>query len=88
MNACNTALSTPAQALAVVDFWRHSSGDWFSKSARFDRQFRERFLALHEAAASGTLVDPKNRSYPHKTPVKANTGAGWRGFATLTPWVN
>ena len=57
MNARPTPLSTPAQALAVVDFWRQSSNDWFSKSARFDRQFRERFLALHEAAASG-VPDP------------------------------
>ena len=57
MNARPTPLSTPAQALAVVDFWRQSSNDWFSKSARFDRQFRERFLALHEAAASGALAD-------------------------------
>lgn len=56
MNARSAALSTPAQAQAVVDFWRRNSGHWFSKSARFDRQFRERFLALHTAAASGALA--------------------------------
>ena len=56
MNARNAALCTPARAQAVVDFWRQSSGHWFSKSARFDRAFRERFLALHEAAASGELA--------------------------------
>jgi len=42
-------------AAEVVDFWRASSGHWFSKSAAFDRRFRERFLTAHEAAAAGQL---------------------------------
>lgn len=29
---------------------------WFAKDAEFDREFRERFLALHEAAASGSCA--------------------------------
>lgn len=46
----------PAQATAVVDFWR-AAGEkrWFAKDEPFDRRFRERFLALHEAAARGEL---------------------------------
>lgn len=42
-------------AQAVVDFWSRESGHWFSKSAAFDRRFRERFLSTHEAAARGDL---------------------------------
>lgn len=51
-----TAL-TPAAALDVVDFWRQAgiAGLWFRKDADFDRDFRERFLALHMAAARGEL---------------------------------
>ncbi len=55
--------ATPALALALVAFWRQSSSDWFSKSARFDRQFRERFLVLHEAAARGELADWQHTPY-------------------------
>ena len=41
-------------AVAVVEFWRAAgAGLWFAKDVGFDRQFRERFLALHEAAARG-----------------------------------
>lgn len=47
---------TPAPEHAVVDFWQQSSAHWFSKSERFDRAFRTRFLALHEAAARGELA--------------------------------
>jgi uncharacterized protein (DUF924 family) len=38
----------------VVAFW-HKAGPrrWFAKDAAFDRRFRTRFLALHEAAARG-----------------------------------
>jgi uncharacterized protein (DUF924 family) len=47
---------TPQQAKAVVDFWREAGpGLWFAKDADFDRRFRDRFLALHEVAASGAL---------------------------------
>jgi uncharacterized protein (DUF924 family) len=39
---------------AVVRFWRNAGpARWFTKSGAFDRQFRDRFLALHEAAARG-----------------------------------
>ena len=51
------APAAPLPAQSVVDFWRRSSGDWFSQSAAFDRRFRERFLALHEAAAQDRLDD-------------------------------
>ncbi|MFZ5890524.1 MAG: DUF924 family protein [Myxococcota bacterium] len=30
---------------------------WFAKDPAFDRRFRDRFLALHEAAARGSLED-------------------------------
>jgi uncharacterized protein (DUF924 family) len=47
----------PAEAIAVVDFWRDSGpGRWFAKEPDFDRQFRERFLSWHEAAARGELA--------------------------------
>ena len=37
----------------VVDYWRRAGerGRWFSKDPAFDRDFRERFLALHLAAS-------------------------------------
>lgn len=41
----------------MVAYWRANSAHWFSKSARFDREFRDRFLALHQSAARGEL-DP------------------------------
>lgn len=44
-----------AAAQAVVAYWRAHSAHWFSKNAHFDQEFRERFLALHEAAARGAL---------------------------------
>jgi len=51
--------STPiplAEAAAVVGFWREAGpGFWFAKDDDFDRRFRERFLALHEAAARREL---------------------------------
>ena len=47
-----------AEAMAVVDFWREAGpGRWFAKDPAFDRTFRDRFLALHEAATRGELVD-------------------------------
>jgi hypothetical protein len=47
----------PAEAVAVVDFWRDAGiARWFAKDANFDRQFRERFLPWHEAAARGELA--------------------------------
>ena len=52
-----TALTdTPEDALAIVDFWREAGRDrWFTKDPAFDRQFHDRCLALHEAAAAGEL---------------------------------
>jgi uncharacterized protein (DUF924 family) len=45
----------PAPA-AVVAFWTEAGPDrWFRKDEAFDRAFRERFLAAHEAAARGDL---------------------------------
>jgi len=42
------------EALAVTRFWREAGADrWFTKSDAFDREFRERFLPLHEIAARG-----------------------------------
>ena len=46
----------PAEAIAVVDFWRAAGADlWFAKDPEFDRRFRERFLLRHAAAANGEL---------------------------------
>jgi len=42
----------PAAAAEVVAFWRASARSWFAKDTAFDRRFRERFLALHEAVAA------------------------------------
>lgn len=40
----------------VITFWRDAGPErWFRKDDAFDAQFRERFLAAHEAAAAGTL---------------------------------
>ena len=44
------------QAADVVDFWRVAGAEkWFGKDAAFDADFRDRFMAAHEAAASGAL---------------------------------
>jgi uncharacterized protein (DUF924 family) len=46
----------PAAAKEVVAFWEGAGPAlWFAKDEAFDRRFRERFLALHEAAARGEL---------------------------------
>ena len=40
----------------IVGFWRQAGPErWFAKNEAFDAQFRERFLAAHEAAAHGEL---------------------------------
>jgi uncharacterized protein (DUF924 family) len=45
------------EAAAVVGFWRDAGPRlWFAKDPDFDRRFRERFLALHEAAMRGELM--------------------------------
>ncbi len=42
----------------VVAFWRAAGPRlWFAKNDDFDRQFRDRFLHLHEAASRGELRD-------------------------------
>ncbi|HEX6241926.1 MAG TPA: DUF924 family protein, partial [Polyangiales bacterium] len=49
--------SVDPAASRVVDFWRQAGPElWFSKDPGFDGRFRERFLALHEAAARGELA--------------------------------
>jgi uncharacterized protein (DUF924 family) len=41
---------------AVLAFWRDAGPSrWFRKDDAFDRDFRERFLSVHEAAARGAL---------------------------------
>jgi uncharacterized protein (DUF924 family) len=45
-------------AADVIEFWRAAGPTrWFAKDPGFDRRFRERFLALHEAANRGELLD-------------------------------
>ena len=42
----------------VIDFWTAAGpGRWFRPDEAFDAEFRRRFLALHEAAATGRLGD-------------------------------
>jgi len=54
--ACSTSASADPPE-AVVAFWREAGPSlWFAKDAAFDRRFRDRFLALHEAAARGELM--------------------------------
>lgn len=46
---------TPAE---VISFWREAGPQrWFKKDAAFDDEIRQRFLSLHEAAATGKLTD-------------------------------
>lgn len=41
----------------VIAFWQEAGPAlWFAKDADFDGRFRERFLAMHEAAARGELT--------------------------------
>lgn len=48
--------STHLQPGDVVAFWRDAGPSrWFKKDDTFDRAFRDRFLAAHEAAARGDL---------------------------------
>jgi uncharacterized protein (DUF924 family) len=44
------------RARDVVEFWRAAGANrWFAKDEAFDAEFRDRFLAAHEAAAAGAL---------------------------------
>jgi uncharacterized protein (DUF924 family) len=53
-DAKRTANAAPAE---LIRFW-HEAGRtrWFGKDARFDAEFRERFLDLHYAAARRALA--------------------------------
>ncbi len=54
--AC-TRLATLHRASNLLDFWEAAGPAlWFAKDPEFDRRFRERFLADHEAAARGELA--------------------------------
>ena len=45
------------QVAEVLRFWfEEHAQDWFVKNPAFDRAIRDRFLALHEAAAAGQLA--------------------------------
>lgn len=60
----NTHMPSLSSACAVVDFWQAAGpGQWFTKSAEFDRDFHQRFFDLHLAAARQEceqwLTDPK-----------------------------
>jgi uncharacterized protein (DUF924 family) len=51
----DAALPSPED---VVSFWRAAGPQkWFGKDDAFDAEFRDRFLAAHEAAAAGGLRD-------------------------------
>jgi uncharacterized protein (DUF924 family) len=55
-NTSDTPPVSDAEADAVVGFWLEAGPPkWFAKDADFDRRFRERFLAAHEAAAREQL---------------------------------
>lgn len=52
------ALAGEDEAAAVISFWREAGpARWFAKEPEFDRAFCERFLAAHEAAARGALLN-------------------------------
>lgn len=52
-----TRLAPAPRAVEVLEFWKAAGPSrWFAKDADFDRHFRERFLADHEAAARGELM--------------------------------
>lgn len=56
-NISQTGITTPHAAIEVVAFWREAGPSmWFAKNDEFDRDFRDGFLALHEAAARGELA--------------------------------
>jgi uncharacterized protein (DUF924 family) len=53
--------STPAEALAVVNFWREAGPSlWFAKDRGFDQKFRDAFLSLHDAATLGRIEQWKD----------------------------
>lgn len=57
LNPASLRLAPAQRALEVIEFWEKAGPAlWFAKDADFDRRFRERFLADHEAAARGELM--------------------------------
>jgi uncharacterized protein (DUF924 family) len=50
-------VSAALRPARVVDYWRRAGerGQWFGKDPAFDRDFHDRFLALHQAAAGHEL---------------------------------
>ena len=61
----------PSRAQEVLEFWFGREGEpghgefreaWFRKDPEFDRQVRDRFEDLHEAAAAGELDDWKEEA--------------------------
>ncbi|TFY99178.1 DUF924 family protein [Ramlibacter henchirensis] len=53
-------LASPTE---VVRFWSDAGADrWFRKDEAFDREFRDRFLPAHAAAAHGELLDDWRRT--------------------------
>jgi uncharacterized protein (DUF924 family) len=48
---------------AVLDFWRGAGQErWFKADPDFDREVRERFSAIHEAAAAGRLGEWEDKA--------------------------
>ena len=45
----------PVSCPVWLAYWSRSSGDWFSHDPGFDRDFRTRYLDLHERTRSGAL---------------------------------
>jgi uncharacterized protein (DUF924 family) len=54
--ALRAGANAPREAAEVVTFWREAGpARWFAKDEAFDALFRERFAALHDAAACSEL---------------------------------
>ena len=50
-------MTTAVTAADVVSFWKEAGPSaWFQKNDTFDAEFRSRFLAAHEQAATGALA--------------------------------
>jgi uncharacterized protein (DUF924 family) len=55
--SATTRLAPAYRATELIEFWEDAGPAlWFAKDPEFDRRFRERFLADHEAAARGELM--------------------------------
>lgn len=61
LNFCMNANAN--SSVDVIQFWTEAGPDrWFKKDAAFDDEFRKKFAAEHDAAASGALDDWANRA--------------------------